>query len=191
MSSVKWVEAPHSQKELFVLEKGKPFDGPIPSVDGGQYSFDRSGHWLYLYYDTPTAEELGEFETKTVHFGQGLINGVLFLFAKFGKLNWLEVPYSWWLVPDDYKPELEETDKLHPLVKIALIDRKTGNVVGIRACTFSPEFYTELCRKINLQIAIGWEGKDAYSRTVDKLYKANAMGELVRKYTTHVCNGGD
>jgi hypothetical protein len=174
------------------FEVGKPYiPGKTRWPEGAEYNLLDSGHELRLFFKRPSKKEIEDIRRGATEFGLMIEEEIIFLLVRFGRLNWLDAPYSIHMVPPDRRPDL--TTELGPetraLLQCFLVDASSGILHVLRAVSLSPEFTREL------YAAIGGQKKqpvtpDAYRRAVDRVYLRYSTEHMVQR-TVIKCRGGD
>lgn len=103
---------------------------PIP--DGIHFEFD--GHFtLTCVYSRPTAAEKMAFKNGVPQFDLIVVDDVIFFLARFGKLNWMDLPFNIHLYRDNRAALLEVPGPTQGYgLLVMLIDGVTGTLVNLR-----------------------------------------------------------
>ena len=105
---------------------------PMPVSDGIHLEFD-GGFMLMCTFNRPTAKEKKEFKNGVPQFDIAVVNDVIFFLARFGTLNWMDVPFNIHLYPDNRISLLEEPGPTQGYgLHVMLIDSATGALVHQR-----------------------------------------------------------
>lgn len=108
---------------------------------------------LLLIYRHPTTREKDAF-SGPARFALVSKYGLIFLLFKFGDMPWQDAPYSYWLVPEEIRPD-PEGDLNKPGNRLFLscffINAATGVLEEMRAMTLSPSFTTQLLQRVKEQ----------------------------------------
>jgi hypothetical protein len=147
---------------------------------------------LLLIYRHPTTREKDAF-SGPARFALVSKYGLIFLHFKFGDMPWQNAPYSYWLVPEEIRPD-PEADLNKPGNRLFLncffINAATGILEEMRVMTFSPQFTTQLlqCVKEQAQRTLTIEEQSLSVALINSQYptpKAMVSDALVQ------CWGGD
>ena len=173
-----------------VIAVGEPYDLSIKEwPEGSHYNFDSAGHWLHYFFRNPSSIETSSVQKGPARFGLYIQGPVIFLLHKFGDMPWNDSPYSFWLVPEEYRklPDINSRD--HAFLRTVLIDTATGLVGALRALTFSVEFTRRLHEEIVLQSMKPWYPV-SYDQIISSTYSNFSAYDLVKR-STIFCNGGE
>ena len=175
---------------MFRIALGEPYD---PSVtewpEGSLYCYDTSGHWILILYQKPTEMEIRSVQEGVVNFALYVQSPVIFLLHQFGQMAWHDCPYSWWKVPLESRSLPDTAQGYHALVKTALIDASTGIVRGLRVCTFSSHFTSQLHMAIRTQAQSYWTDEE-HDKVIRSAYRTYSPEEMAEKAEI-ACMGGD
>mgnify|MGYP000865818535 CR=1 FL=1 len=173
-----------------VIAVGQPYDPSIKEwPEGCHYNFDSAGHWLHYLFRNPSKVEKTSIQKGSVRFGIYIQGPVIFLLHKFGDMAWNDAPYSFWLVPEEYRKIPDINDQDHAFLRTVLIDTTTVIVEALRALTFSAQFTRRLHEEIVLQSLKPWDPA-SYDAVIQSTYSNFSASELV-KHSVIFCNGGD
>lgn len=160
--------------------------------EGTIFDYTAGGCRLLLSYRNPTTREKAAF-SGPARFALISKYGLIFLLFKFGDMPWQDAPYSYWLVPEQIRPD-PQADLNKPgnrlFVSCFFIDAATGILEEMRAMTFSPAFTTQLlqCVKEQSQNPVTVEEQSIAVARINQQYptpKAMIQEALVQ------CRGGD
>ena len=169
---------------------GQPYDASITSwSEGCHYNYDTSGHWLHYLYSKPSKIEIDSIQTGEAQFALYVREPVLFLLHQFGDMAWNDASYNWWLVSEEFRKVPEQTEGLHALLKVVMVDTDTGVVVALRALTFSAEFTKRLEEVIRGQSEQPWS-KAHHEEAVRYVYGRYSTMDLVERAEIF-CRGGE
>jgi hypothetical protein len=173
-----------------ILSIGQSCDPSVSSwPEGCHYNYDISGHLLHYLYRNPSTIEVSSVQRGKARFGLYIHGPVIFLLHQFGEMLWNDAPYSWWLVSDDSRKLPDNSDNLHALLKVVLVDSNTGLVSALRALTFSPAFTNRLHQAIRAQSEKPWSQSE-HDSAIREVYSRFSTEDLVRRAEI-ICNGGD
>jgi hypothetical protein len=135
--------------------------------------YNGSGLILYLFYDSPTRNELTQFNSHNFQLTMLDFDGVGFFCYKFGNLPWADVPFS----PAIYNPPRtlpEPPDDSGYALTLFLIDVVTGTLVGCRTVTMTHES--------SLAIHEWWQ--ESLSLVTSRLHYDETVKWVYENYTT-------
>jgi hypothetical protein len=156
------------------------------------FDYTAGGCHLILSYRHPTTREKETF-SGPARFALVFKYGLIFLLFKFGDMPWQDAPYSYWLVPEEIRPD-PEADLNKPGDRLFLscffINAATGVLEEMRAMTVSPAFTTRLlqCVKEQAERPLTIEEQSLAVARINNQYlrpKAMVRDALVQ------CMGGD
>jgi hypothetical protein len=172
---------------------GQEFNKGVTTwLEGTIFDYTASGCHLLLSYRNPTTREKDAF-SGPARFALVSKYGLIFLLFKLGDMPWQDAPYSYWLVPEEIRPD-PEADLNKPgnrlFVSCFLINAATGILEEMRAMTFSPQFTTQLlqCVKEQAEHPVTIEEQSVAVARINSQYptpKAMVKDALVQ------CRGGD
>jgi hypothetical protein len=160
--------------------------------EGTIFDYTAAGCRLLLSYRHPTTREKEAF-SGSARFALVFKYGLIFLLFKLGDMPWQDAPYSYWLLPEEIRPD-PEADMNKPGDRLFLscffINAPTGILEEMRAMTFSPDFTTQLlqCVKEQAQNPVTIEEQSSAVARINSHYptpKAMVRDALVQ------CRGGD
>jgi hypothetical protein len=156
------------------------------------FDYTAGGCHLLLSYKHPTTKEKNAF-SGPVQFALLYKYDLLFLLFKFGDMPWQDAPYSYWLVPEDIRPDPEEDmnksgNRL--LVSCFFINSATGILEEMRALTFSPDFTTRFLECVEEQAQNPMTVKEQ-SLAVARINNQYPTPKSMVKDATVKCRGGD
>jgi hypothetical protein len=176
--------------DLGIIAVGERFDPDMETFpEGCHFNYDLSGCWLHYLYQNPTQTEIDSIQKGEARFGLYTKGPTIFLLHRFGKMNWHDAAYSWWLVTPEFRKVPEECTDLHALLKVVLVDTVTGVVKALRALTFSSQFTSCLHAAIRKQTEMPWS-KEQHERTVRDIYERYSTMDLVNMGEIF-CRGGE
>lgn len=163
-----------------VYEVGKPYNPHRKTwPDGSQFNFRGGEAELLLTLTSPTAGEVEGVKVGACAFALFVEPPLIQICYSFkGAFTWSEAPFSWHrmvacvpsseailpLAPEQLAPESRD------LLRVILIDGKTGIVKALRVVTLSPSFTVALHRAIREQ-ATGPYNDVAYLAALSRLYQ--------------------
>lgn len=173
-------------QELSTVEVGKPFTDklvfPLPA-DVAQYNFRGGQHELVVFFNRPSAQEVGWFRSGLAKFALYVNGDVLVFLFKFGGMGWSSAIYSWLLVPEAQRtipPELKPNEGI--LLPVILVDGQDGIVKSLRALMLSQEFSQELHKAILDQVyRRPRPGKKDYDQQVNAVLSMYTEDEMVER----------
>jgi hypothetical protein len=147
-----------------------------------QYNCRAGGHEIVLFLDSPSRPEVDAARSGEWEFALLVAPPVLVLcYRAGGGIPWSDAPYSIHLVPEAER-EPPHTDGLsaesRALLRIILVDAKSGLVQAIRAVSLSPEFTRALHEAITTQLRAPWDER-AYDAALARLYEAHPSSEAM------------
>lgn len=156
------------------------------------FEYTAGGCHLLLSYRNPTAREKKAF-SGGARFALFCKSDLIFLLFKLGDMPWQYAPYSYWLVPEESRPDPEADMNMlgnRLLVSCFFINAATGILEEMRAMTFSPQFTTQLlqCVKEQAENPVTIEEQSLAVARINQQYptpKAMVRDSLVQ------CRGGD
>ncbi len=173
-----------------VLAVGSPYPHNVAHLpQGSHYNYDSSGHWLHYLFDSPTNSEIDSVQRGPAQFSLFVMEPVIFVAHQFGEMPWNDSPYSWWMVPAEYRGIPTITNGEHAFLRVVLVDTKTGFISAIRALTFSTQFTQKLHQEIVWQSQSPWDQK-THDLVIKCVYNHYSSVELARESTIH-CKGGE
>ncbi len=115
-----------------IFEVGKPYEQGVQSLpEGIAFDYTETGGFLRVVFDSPTEEEIQEIKDGKMQFGLLEKEGIIFLLIKFGRMEWMDVPY-YIMNSDPYVlGRLADETKGYPL-HIVFVDGRTGIVKVIK-----------------------------------------------------------
>ena len=156
------------------------------------FEYTAGGCHLLLSYSHPTVREKEAF-SDPVQFGLFCKYDLIFVLFKFGDMSWQNAPYSYWMVPEDIRPDPEadmNESGNRLLVSCFFIDAATGILEEMRALSLSPCFTTQLLRCVKDQVQNPVTIKEQ-SLAVAKINSQYATPKAMLKDALVQCRGGD
>lgn len=173
-----------------VLAVGSPYPHNVEHLpQGSHYNYDSSGHWLHYLFDSPTKAEIDSIQKGPAQFGLFVMGPVIFLVHQFGDMPWNDAPYSWWMVPVEYRNIPTISNGEHAFLRVVLVDTRTGIVEAIRALTFSAQFTQKLHQEIVWQSHSPWEQR-THDLVIKVIYQNLSSADLARE-SSILCKGGE
>lgn len=114
------------------LEVGKPYKEGVSRIpEGIVFDFNDSNGFLRISFYAPTKEEIEEVKKGEIELGILQKEGIIFLFFRFGKLDWMDTPYNVALSQPCELQELTEETKGYA-VQVVLIDGMAGIIQALK-----------------------------------------------------------
>ena len=171
------------------FEVGKLFEPGVTSYpEGVKFDFIEGGPVLLLFFAGPTEEEVEAVRGGGFKIGfleSGIIEDnrhkgiIIFLLFRFGRLPWMDAPFSIHLAQRKTPAEVE--DGLGYGLQVLLIDAATGVLKVIRLVGLGTEWSRNFRQAILEQEAAGfdWRAYDAEIQRTYKMYKTRDMVDMV------------
>jgi hypothetical protein len=163
------------EPRVYVVEQPYPVDlSTVPAQPGGAYQYNYRGgaHTLELFVPQPDPREVRDVESAPVEFALTIDEPAIYLLFRFQGWPWNYCSYSWHLVEDDpaarVLPPEPKDGASHAVLSIFLVDRDTGILRAMRACTFSRAFTKKLDDAMRAQARQPFD-REAYIRHVDRI----------------------
>lgn len=182
---------PASGGEIEYVMVGKRYPGEWKSMqEGGHYSYNAAGHMLQLHLPGATDTEVRDVRAGRAEFALAVEGPVIFLLFRFGRQPWSEAPFSVHLVPKKWRRttlRTADTGERRNMLRILLIDTRSGILKAIRVCGLSAHFIDAFELALQGQPVSGWAGRDAYDMAIAEVYRRNPYGcdNLVRGAVAH------
>jgi hypothetical protein len=153
-----------------------------------EYNYTLNGHEIRIFMRSPIKEEIQSIR-------QGLLDFALYnadlpvVLIKTEAIPWSDCPFSYWLVPPDYRqipPEIKAGEMA--IINIILVDADTGIVKGIRSTSLSTEFSQKLHESIQKQIDEGEFSPSEFAKRGAKIQRYSAE-ELSKMATDRFTSG--
>lgn len=155
-----------------IIKVGESFPGGKGHIENCHFILDNGGASLVVYFHSPTNAEIEQFrENHRFELRFVVLNGVIFILAKIGNLNWMDMPYK----PNKdltIFPEIEEGGGLS--LSLMLVDTATGNLKHFRLIGMATKFSRRLIQAIQEQ------GNDDF----DRIKYQQRIDDVYRKYPT-------
>jgi hypothetical protein len=114
------------------LEVGKPYTEGVSRIpEGIVFDFNRVEGYLRIAFDSPLESEINEITQGKIKLGLLEEDGIIFFFAKFGSLAWMETPYNVAFYQPYTFEELPD-EKAGYAVQVVLLDGMTGIVKALK-----------------------------------------------------------
>ncbi len=101
------------------------------------FDINDGGGLLYVLFDSPTPEEIRQFD-EDIDIRYAKVGSVFMMLFKFGSLNWVDAPYSPHLSKFGTLEDPEDGQGLS--VQIIFADSRTGIVHSLRMVGLSTQF---------------------------------------------------
>ena len=172
---------------------GKEFNPGVTTwPEGTIFNYDARGCHLLLSYKHPLKPEIDSF-SDTARFALLYKYGTIILTFKLGDLPWQDAPYSYWLNPQEARPD-PVADLNRPenrlFLHCFLINAATGILEDMRVLTFSPEFTTQLLECVKEQAEIP-STPEQHSDAVARIYSQYGVPKAMVRDALVKCRGGD
>lgn len=130
------------------LELNHPYPSlTFPVSEAGEFLIYDAGLELRLFFKNPSSSEVKDIKNGVASFALSYHLDILFLSYRFGTAPWSEAAFSYWLVPEDRRTQLENLfGKQRYLLQVVLVDADTGLIKVLRAITLTPTMSHELRR---------------------------------------------
>jgi len=157
---------------------GERYPGTIarlaPGEEGLLFDFSDTGAVIIAVYKNPSPREIRNFGAGPVRFGLLEFEGVIFVLAKFGTEQWIDLPYFVDLMPHFETSDIP--DKVGYVVQVVLIDTDSFVIRAIRLTVMS----TAMSRRFNelVERQRGTMPKD-FQGAVDQIYADFTTEQLV------------
>ena len=180
--------------ELFeLLMVGKPYHPARRSwPEGADYNFRLAAHELRMFNADATPAEIAAVDSGPVEFGLMVEPPGLFLIVRFGPTLRFDCSYNWHMVnPHDRTtpPPFEETlPALRSLIMLILVEATTGNLLALRAVSFSPEFTRAVHRAISDQIGASFD-RAKHQRWADSMTQHFTSEQPWAQCSIRCCGG--
>ena len=149
------------------------------------------GAVIKIFYENPSADEIKQVRKEKVRFGLFYENGVIFMLAKFGDFEWMDMPFNINLyapdlvgIPEDWTPGLRFS------VMVVFINRATGKQVGVRGVTLSPHFSEILVTLVRRQMAQP-VSSEKHFEAIDSVYQRWGDSSKMARRALVYCTGGE
>ena len=164
----------HEDSVLIKTAGGEPFFIPVKQ-EGMFFDTDEKGANLIISFISPTQNEIEQFSSSIkTKFNLSVVDDILFVLAKIGKLNWMDASYNP-LVASSLKPlSIDMINGSGISVWIYLVDTKTNILKAQKLVVLGTEFSKDFQNIVNSILA--------KNKTVsDFNYR---LQNIYRKYTT-------
>jgi hypothetical protein len=157
---------------------GEPLPGTreLP-YNSAIFDFSTEGGTLYIAYERPTEIEIMNFRKGKASLGLVEVNGIIFILAKYGDQDWLDVPYHVNFSREFKLPLLEDATLGYPILTIFL-DSKDRVIKAIRLFAMPHEMSLNFNIMVEKQRNTSIEDFDAM---LDMIYKEYTTADLVKK----------
>lgn len=162
--------------QLRHLEVGQLFEPSVTHYNEGvKFDFTQGGPILLIFFEHPTAKEVESIRSGKFTMKFYDTDNIIFMFFKFGSLNWMDAPYTVHLSqPFGFSKELKQ-ENIGFGLQIYLVDAATGILKVIRLIGLGHEFSSLL------RDAILKQKETPFNRGV-YMFKLN---ELCKRYSTN------
>lgn len=169
---------------LTKVEVGKTYPGFKQGLpERVQFDFGKSGGQLIFAYDSPTKQEINQVRNGNVKLGLSNVGGILFLLAKFGSENWIDLPYHYAFSEPYDMSELTDPSKGYSLT-VVVFDNRTGIVKAIRLIAMPYQMSLLFNKLVGIQkefVASGFKvDTAAYDANLVSVYSSYSTDELVK-----------
>jgi hypothetical protein len=158
------------------LEIGKPYTEGVSRIpEGIVFNFNQDGGYLRIAFDSPFESEIDEIKHGNIKLGLLEEDGIIFFFAKFGSLSWMETPYNVEFSQPYSLEELTDENAGYAL-QIVLIDGMTGIVQAFKLIWFPNEMSKRFKELVEKQLKNPVFG---YDSALNRIYSRYATDDLV------------
>lgn len=127
------------------IEVGKPLEGVQGREDGCVFDISDSGAVLYVYYDSPSSEEIKNFSAGSVlEVRYVVLDEEIYLLFKFGSEEWMDLPYNPHLSRQLTKLPVIQDSASGLGLTIILADTNDGIVKVLRFVALASDFSKRL-----------------------------------------------
>lgn len=148
-----------------------------PRPDGPKFFFDNSGGVIELFFRFPTQEELDNIRSGPMKIGLLEKNGIIFVFVKFGAMEWMDIPYNPNLSGEFEFQEVEEGKGYG--ITILLIEATNGEIQCIRYIG-APTRWSRDFKRLTLELKERAFNKDFYDKSINEIYRNYSTPELLK-----------
>jgi hypothetical protein len=141
------------------------------------FDFSTEGGILLIAYDSPDPIEIMNFKKGKASLGLIEVNGIIFILAKYGDQDWLDVPYHVYFSREYKLPLLNDASLGYPILTIFL-DSKDRVIKVIRLFAMPHEMSLNFNIMVEKQRSIPTEDFDAMLETI---YNEYSTEDLVKK----------
>lgn len=158
-------------------EVGKVYPDVIGHTEGCVFDIADDGGTIIVYFYRPNLNEIQNFKADT-RFELRLVefSNVMMFLAKFGTLNWMDLPYN---------PHLSknlthfEEGPGGLAVTIMLFDTHTGKLEALRLVSLS-ESFTEKIRKASYNLLNVPFDRQSYGRYLSSIFERYSTDDIVK-----------
>lgn len=146
----------------------------FPMPEASQYSFDKRGHLLQLFWSGPLPRETKAVREGEARFALAAEGPGIFLCYRFGDMAWGGSPCSVHLVPETRRTTTgldPETGEPRNLLEIHLVDASSGILRAMRFFWLDRTFTDAFEEALRGQVAAGWAGREAYESALAGVYR--------------------
>jgi len=157
-----------------LISSGKPYQvGFNRYEEGVHYQFDKDGHNIHIFIESPTEEEVKAIAADTMEWKLLTFPDALFILFKFETLGWFDVPYAWSIAPLDRRAHPSELSQAQiESVAIMLINATNGLVVDSRIVTPEPHSFIQSLNEAILNQTNQTISYEQYSQRINAIYQA-------------------
>lgn len=131
------------------IEVGKPLEGVQGREDGCVFDISDSGAVLYVYYGSPSSEEIKNFSAGSVLEARYVVlDGEIYLLFKFGSEEWMDLPYNPHLSRQLTKLPVIQDSASGLGLTIILADTHDGVVKVLRFVALANDFSKRLMSEV-------------------------------------------
>lgn len=148
---------------------GQLFPDPVPSQEGGMYTWDRSGQTFVISRRAPSSQEIESVKTGPVHLGLLVEEYALVWLVQIGRLPWQYAFYHYQMATPEDRPDLVmlPSDEDPYTLNVVLVDQSSGIVRARREISMPLNFSRALLEAVSLQAVDSSFNPDLYETTVD------------------------
>lgn len=171
------------------IQKGAPLEGAQGREDGCIFDLSDSGAILFTFFNSPTPKEIKDFsEESPLEIRYVVLDGEIYLLAKFGSQEWMDFPYNPHLSKNLTKLELIQNETEGLGLTIVLADSADGIVKELRLVGLGNRFSRSFLGAV-LERAQKPFDAAAYNASIAKTYSRYNTKQML-KFAVERCRIG-
>jgi len=167
---------------LTKYEVGKYIEDIHKRYDEGiKFDLTDLGINIPIFFDTPTINEVKEFEEGKIKLGYYTYKNVILVLIKIGNLEWMDMPYSVHL--SKYLTtikDFEEGNGLGLTTTLYLINARNGILEALRVTGANNRLSVNLIKDIKKQKEMTFK-EEEFDNNLNYIYKTYTTKELINR----------
>ena len=156
-------------------------DIPKRYDEGIKFDLTDLGINIPIFFDTPTINEVKEFEEGKIKLGYYTYKNVILVLIKIGNLEWMDMPYSVHL--SKYLTtikDFEEGNGLGLTTTLYLINARNGILEALRVTGANNRLSVNLIKDIKKQKEMTFK-EEEFDNNLNYIYKTYTTKELINR----------